>query len=444
MQAKALPGFRDFYPEDFALRAHIFEIWRQVAGRYGFEEYDGPPLESLDLYTAKSGDEIVGQLYNFVDKGERAVALRPEMTPTLARMVAARANGLKKPIRWFSIPQLFRYERQQRGRLREHFQLNCDLIGEAGPSADAEIVALAIDVMRALGLGPEDVRVRISNRQVLTALLKGRGVPDSGLHAAFSFIDKIERLRQDEIKKFSDSPQAYAPATVFALEEISRIRGIEQVESELAKVPGGSEAAIGFRQTISALEAMGLGGFLDVDMTIVRGLAYYTGTVFELFDAKGELRAICGGGRYDNLVGAIGGVDLPCVGFGMGDVVLGELLKDRGRIPPHLPSIDVFLAAIGDDDQSTLLRLAHELRNAGVRVEYSLGAGAVGKQLKLADARNARFAIVIGPDDRAKGEVQVKDLTAKRQMAVRIEQLVATVADLVGPSERRTDGRMNA
>src|SRR3954469_16019128 len=195
MKTKALPGFRDFYPADLALRAHIFQTWRSVAARYGFQEYDGPPLEPLELYTAKSGDEIVGQLYNFRDKGERDVALRPEMTPTLARMVAARANGLKKPIRWFSIPQLFRYERQQRGRLREHFQLNCDLIGEPGPLGDAEIIALAIDVMRAFGLGPAAVRVRLSDRRVLRALLLGAGVADHQLGAAFGAVDKIERAK---------------------------------------------------------------------------------------------------------------------------------------------------------------------------------------------------------------------------------------------------------
>ena len=172
MQLQALPGFRDFFPADHAVRSHIFAAWRKVASRYGFEEYDGPPLEPLELYTAKSGDEIVGQLYSFEDKGGRQVSLRPEMTPTLARMVAARANGLRKPIRWFSIPQLFRYERQQRGRLREHFQLNCDLIGEPGPGADAEIIALAIDVMRALGLASSDFKVRLSDRRILDALLR--------------------------------------------------------------------------------------------------------------------------------------------------------------------------------------------------------------------------------------------------------------------------------
>src|SRR5919107_1086165 len=214
MKTKALPGFRDFYPTDLALRSHIFSTWRTVATRYGFEEYDGPPLEPLDLYTTKSGEEIVGQLYNFTDKGDRAVALRPEMTPTLARMVAARAGELRKPIRWFSIPQLFRYERQQRGRLREHFQLNCDLIGESGPLADAEIIALAIDVVRAFGLGPKDIRVRLSDRRVLSAILRERGVPATGMATAFDFIDKVERLRKEHIEELASQAQPFAPATV--------------------------------------------------------------------------------------------------------------------------------------------------------------------------------------------------------------------------------------
>jgi len=184
MQGKALPGFRDFYPEELALKNHIFATWRGIATRYGFEEYDGPPLEPLELYTQKSGDEIVQQLYAFRDKGDRDVALRPEMTPTLARMVAAHAQALKKPIRWFSLPQLFRYERQQRGRLREHFQLNMDIIGEAGPLADAELIAAAIDIMRAFGFGPKDVQARISDRRVLRALLLGRGVTEAQLKGA--------------------------------------------------------------------------------------------------------------------------------------------------------------------------------------------------------------------------------------------------------------------
>src|SRR5467141_3513011 len=192
MQGQALPGFRAFYPEDLAFRNSIFATWREVARRYGFQEYDGPPLEPLELYTAKSGAEIVQQLYAFEDEGGRKVALRPEMTPTLARLVGARAQDLKKPIRWFSIPQLFRYERQQRGRLREHFQLNMDMLGEASPLADAELIAAAIDIMRAFGLGAEDVQARISDRRVLRTLLLGRGVTETPLPAAFGVIDKSE------------------------------------------------------------------------------------------------------------------------------------------------------------------------------------------------------------------------------------------------------------
>src|SRR6266516_2273414 len=199
MQGQALPGFRDFYPDDLALRNHIFATWRSVATRYGFEEYDGPPLEPLELYTQKSGDEIVQQLYAFRDKGDREVALRPEMTPTLARMVAAHAQALKKPIRWFSMPQLFRYERPQRGRLREHFQLNMDIIGEAGPLADAELIAAAIDIMRAFGFGPNDFKARLSDRRVIRTLLLGYGVPEKKLPQAFAILDRAERVPGDAL-----------------------------------------------------------------------------------------------------------------------------------------------------------------------------------------------------------------------------------------------------
>jgi histidyl-tRNA synthetase len=430
MQTKALPGFREFYPADLALRTHIFRTWRTVATRYGFEEYDGPPLEPLELYTAKSGDEIVGQLYNFTDKGGREVALRPEMTPTLARMVAARANGLKKPIRWFSIPQLFRYERQQRGRLREHFQLNCDLIGEPGPLGDAEIIALALDVVRAFGLGPSDVRVRLSDRRVLHALLLGAGVTEPQLPDAYEAVDKIERMERGALAErlIAAGVSTEAAEGVFA---VAALRGLAAVEAALAKVPGGPAAGASLRRVVDALAAMGLADFVEVDLTIVRGLAYYTGTVFELFDAGRTLRAICGGGRYDDLLEALGGVALPALGFGMGDVVLAELLRERGLVPADTSSIDVFLAAITEADLPHVLALAHELRDAGFRAEYALGAQAVGKQLKLADARNARFAVVIGPDDRARGEVVIKDLAGKGQAGVPRDRALERLSEMV-------------
>ncbi|HEX6090811.1 MAG TPA: histidine--tRNA ligase [Gemmatimonadales bacterium] len=427
MQTRALPGFRDFYPDDLVLRSHIFRTWREVAARYGFEEYDGPPLEPLELYTGKSGAEIVGQLYCFSDKGGREVALRPEMTPTLARMVAARANGLRKPIRWFSIPQLFRYERQQRGRLREHFQLNCDLIGEAGPLADAEIIALAIDVMRAFGLGAGDVRVRLSDRRVLTALLQGGGVAADQLGDAFQAIDRSERTPREALAA-QLAAAGLGAAAVDEVFRVSSLRGWPAVQQALAESGAPAGASEPLARTITALEAMGLGEFIEVDLTIVRGLAYYTGTVFELFDAGRSLRAICGGGRYDTLLAGLGGVDLPALGFGMGDVVLGELLRERGLVPPAIGAIDVFVAGITADDEPHVLSVAHELRNAGFRCEFAFGGQALGRQLKLADARSAGQVVVIGPEERARGEVILKDLRKQAQRAIPRAAVVREVA----------------
>ncbi len=423
MPFKALPGFRDFFPEDFALRAHIFDAMRRVARRYAFEEYDGPPLESLELYTGKSGDEIAGQLYGFTDKGGREVALRPDMTPTLARMVAERANGLRKPIRWFSIPQLFRYERQQRGRLREHFQLNCDLIGEPGPLGDAEIIALSIDVMRALGLTAADVRVRLSDRRLLAVLLEEIGIGAARQTLAFHALDKLGRSEYATRKRalFDDGASEEAIAR---LEALQSIRTWADLESSYPAAAGAGEP---LHRAMNALEAMGLGEFVDLDLTIVRGLAYYTGTVFELFDAQRSLRAICGGGRYDDLLERVGGVNLPALGFGMGDVVLGELLKERGLVPAPAPSAEVFVIAATSDDRPTVLRLVHELRGRDIRVEYALSDLKIGKQLELASARHARYAVVLGPVERARGAAVLKDLETRGQRDVPLAGLAEAV-----------------
>ncbi len=420
MNTQPLPGFRDFYPAELAFRNYIFEAWRRVAGRYGFEEFDGPPLEPLELYTAKSGDEIVGQLYNFTDKGGREISLRPELTPTVARMVAARAGGMKKPIRWFSIGQMFRYERQQKGRLKEFYQLNCDLIGEPGPLADAEMIALAIDMMRGFGLGPDAVRLRLSDRRVLIALLEATGVSESWRALQLAAIDRLEKSGREKTSKWllEDKSADLTMEQVARTLDIGAIRGIEPVEAACADVPRATAGLDSLRSVLRSLEAMGLAEFVDVDLGIVRGLAYYTGTVFELFDKGRTLRAIAGGGRYDGLLNQLGGVDLPAVGFAIGDVVLGELLRERGLAPVPEASIDAFVAGVTDDDLPYVLHVAHDLRDAGIRVEFALRADGVGKQLKLADARQAAFAIVIGPDDRARGEVQLKDLRAKTQRAV--------------------------
>jgi histidyl-tRNA synthetase len=434
MQLNALPGFRDFFPEEFALRAHIFDAMRRVSQRYGFEEYDGPPLEPLDLYTGKSGDEIVGQLYTFIDKGERAVALRPEMTPTLARMVTQRANGLKKPIRWFSIPQLFRYERQQRGRLREHFQLNCDLVGEPGPLGDAEIIALAIDVMRELGLTFADVRVRVSDRRLLSVLLEECGIGVARQDLAFQALDKLGRSEYAPKRRALEDAGADEQALA-ALESLPGIRTWADLEERFPEAAGAGEP---LHQTIGALDAMGLGDFVDLDLTIVRGLAYYTGTVFELFDAQRSLRAICGGGRYDDLLERVGGVSLPALGFGMGDVVLAELLKERGLVPEAPPNADVFLVAATGEDRPAVLRLAHQLRDAGLRVEYALGDEKMAKQLKLAGARRARIAVLLGPEERAREAAVVKDLAGGSQREVPLAELAGVLHNELGDGATRS------
>jgi histidyl-tRNA synthetase len=420
MQGQALPGFRDFYPEELALRNHIFATWRAVARRYGFHEYDGPPLEPLELYTAKSGDEIVGQLYEFTDKGDRKIALRPEMTPTLARMVGARAQALKKPIRWFSIPQLFRYERQQRGRLREHFQLNMDILGEAGPLADAELIAAAIDIMRAFGLGPAEVKVRLSDRRVLRALLVGHGLSEEELPAAFRALDKAERAPE----ALAQLGAAGGKARGAGLAALAGLKGLEAVTAALGAVPGGQGAGEPLGAVVEALRAMGLGDFIEVDLTIVRGLAYYTGIVFELFDARRAMRAICGGGRYDGLLQALAGVDLPALGFGMGDVVLGELLRSRPLPLEASGQLDAFLVAVGGDDLAAVLKLAHELRDRGMAVEYGLRHAPIRKQLELAAARGAPRAVIVGPDERKANVATVRDLQAGTEQKVPIAELL--------------------
>jgi histidyl-tRNA synthetase len=422
MQSQSLPGFRDFYPEDAALRNHIFSVWREVAGRYGFEEWDGPPLEPLELYIEKSGPEIVEQLYNFEDKGGRAVSLRPEMTPSLARMVGARARALKKPIRWFTIGQMFRYERQQRGRLREHYQLNMDLIGEPGPLADAELIAAALDLLRAFGFDQRQVRVRVSDRRLAHALLEGQGLDEAQISAAYAYIDKLGReARGTLIEGLAERAGIGADAAERAL-AIGELRDLAAARSVLES-SGATEATEPLADCIEMLEAMGLGDFVDVDLSIVRGLAYYTGIVFELFDTGRSLRAICGGGRYDGLLGSLGGVDMPATGFAMGDVVLGELLKEGGAVPVRSGLLDAFLVAVTGEDVAHVLRLAHELRDGGLSVEFALKQQSVGKQLKLAAAREARRAVLVGPDERAAGAAVVRDLQSSTEENIEFGRL---------------------
>ena len=419
-----LPGFRDFVPGEFALRHRIFSTWRRVSRCYGFQEYDGPPLEPLALYVEKSGEEIVEQLYNFRDKGGREVALRPEMTPSLARILAVHSRQLPKPIRWFSIPQLFRYERSQRGRLREHFQLNVDIVGEAGVAADAEVLAVAIDSVRGLGLKESDFVARVNDRRLVTEVMLGLEIPAS-LHAAcLAAIDKAGRAgrtkTRDALREVGVPDGAIR--TVTELVDDGSLDNVRRLFADHEPVLAALEP---LQEHRTILEAMGLGGFVEFDFTVVRGLAYYTGIVFELFDRAGELRAICGGGRYDRLLELVGGEPLPAVGFGMGDVVLGELLRDRGLAPRAAPSCDYFMIWVQAEQRATALGTAHRLREAGRSVMYTYRPQAVGKQLRQAARSGAARAVIIGPDEAAVGAATIRDLATGSQETLSLESLFA-------------------
>jgi len=400
-----LPGFRDFYPEPLPhvdvwsadARQYIFEKWRATARRYAFREYDGPPLEPLELFTTKSGEEIVGQLYNFSDKGGRAIALRPEMTPTLARMVAAHERNYKKPIKWFALPQLFRYERQQKGRLREHFQLNADILGETDPAADAELIALLIDALRAFGLTAEDFVIRLSSRNAWHDFFQRGGGDPAQEYAFYQIVDKLER----EAPEQSDQKLS---ALGFSLAAVNTFVEQGLPTAELQSI-------------LDNLAARGLRDFVRVDYRVIRGLAYYTGVVFEAFDRKGEFRALAGGGRYDNLIKLISGgkVTLPALGFGMGDVVLLELLKARGLLPAFDANVDVFVLVEDEALRASSLKLIQDLRSSGLVVEYPLTPGKSDKQFKRAQELKAAFTV------RLEGETQVRI----RNLKSREEVLVA-------------------
>jgi len=420
-EIQSLPGFRDFFPEEFAQREHIVSAWRRVGARYGFAEYDGPPLEPLELYTRKSGAEIVGQLYAFEDKGGRRVAMRPEMTPTFARMIASRASAIPKPIRWFSIPQLFRYERPQRGRLREHFQLNMDIVGEVDPLADAEIIAAAIDALRELGLEETDIVVRISDRRVVGAVLDAIGVPDSLYSEVFAALDRREKEGEEGVRRRLETAGLDAKVAGRVVELTGK--SLEELAEAYARDEAVTTAAERLSTVLGHLDAVGFGGYARFDASLVRGLAYYTGTVFEIWERSGELRAICGGGRYDSLLQSLGGVDLPALGFGMGDVVLTELLKDRDLFPRDVRRIDDYIICVSEAERAAALGLARALRDQGRRVVYDLRARGVARQFKAANQAGAERAIVVGPDELERGAVSVRDMSSGVEREVRLETL---------------------
>ena len=416
-----LPGFRDFYPEQCAVRNYVFHQWRDIAFRYGMSEYEGPILEPTELFTRKSGEEIVKQLFHFTDGGDRAVALRPEVTPSLARMATARQRDYKKPLKWFQIGSCFRYETPQLGRGREFYQFNCDILGEAGIGADAELVAMAIDLMLDFGFEKGDFRVRLSDRRVWNQFVERQGLSMDQLPEFLQVIDKLERDKPEVT-------EAKLAALGTSLTAVREFMGDSTI---------GQEGALG--ELMSNLQARGLAEHVQINLGIVRGLAYYTGVVFEIFDARGKFRAVAGGGRYDNLCGLIGGVEMPAVGFAMGDMVIAAFIESRPQAKSKLMAwqaranqLDAYVVVADESKRTEALGVQQSLRADGMRVDSPLGTAKVGAQFQAAEYRKARLAIVIGAEF---PQVKIKDMVSREEVTVDLAEVVPTALEWLAKAE---------
>ena len=414
---QTLPGFRDFFPDDCAARNHVFDVWRSVARRYGFVEYEGPMLEPTELYRRKSGEEIVKQLFCFEDKGGRDVSMRPELTPTLARMAAARQRDFRKPLRWFSIGQFFRYEKHQKGRGREFYQFNCDILGEDSRLADAELIALSIDLMLDLGFTKEEFRIRVSDRNAWVEFAFRSGVSEDHLVEFLQIVDRMERTSPEKTEEL------LAP---FGVE-------LEKIQDFVAE---GAEASEDLSGILANLEARGFSDYVEIDLGIVRGLAYYTGPVFEIFDIGKGMRAVAGGGRYDQLVGLIGGVDLPACGFAMGDMVITDLIRESSGANERLEdavaaeqSVDVYVVVADEEKRAESARVVQELRASGMRVHYPFTEMKIGKQFQAAEQAGATHAVVVGAEY---PELTLKTLATRSETVTTLERLAETLASASG------------
>lgn len=426
---QSLPGFRDFYPEDFFRRQQIFAQWRRAATSYGFQEYDAPVLEPLELYTTKSGDEIEGQLFSFKDKGDRAVSLRPEMTPTVCRLVGAKAGSLKRPIKWFSIAEFYRYERAQKGRLRAFHQFNADIFGEPGPEAEIELIALLVQCLAGFGLTKEDFYVRLSDRDLWFFFLESLGFDEAQARGVLGAIDRYEKMGDDAFKGYVESHGPLDDERKRKILEFLGIKSLDGLNAMLASQ--GSEKLSArladWKKLLAGLGDMGLSEFVSVDLSVVRGLAYYTGFVFEAFDRKGDLRALAGGGRYNNLVKKLGGPDLPAVGFAIGDVTTGILLEQRGLAANYVQAPDVYVVIGGPAERSAAFQDIQTLRAAGIRVEYPFKELAFGKQFKAAAESGARMALIYGGDELARGNVKLRDLQNRMEQEIARDRVMSQV-----------------
>ena len=419
-------GTRDFYPIDMRQRTWLFDQWRTVAKSFGFFEYDAPVLENESLYTRKAGEEVTQQLYNFVDKGDRPVALRPEMTPSLARMVMAKKGGLSLPLKWFSIPQCWRYERMTRGRRREHFQWNMDIWGVPGEQAEAELISAMVQFFENVGLTSQDVGIKVNSRLVIGEVLTELGIPSEKFAATCVLVDKLEKVPIDAIQ--GDLEELGLDRLV--VEKLLDVLTNKSIDSLKETLGDESEAVRQLQSFMDLCMAYGLEDWILFDASVVRGLAYYTGIVFEAFDRKGELRAIAGGGRYDKLLETFGGDPTPAAGFGFGDAVIVELLKERGILPSFEKEtgIDTVVFAMNQDLYPAAVSAATVLRRNGQSVDIVLEDKKAKWVFKHADKLGARYCLIVGSDEYANGEVSIKDLTKGEQTAVKVDELPAWVA----------------
>ena len=417
--SQGVRGTRDFYPEDMRLRNWLFDNFTNASLLHGFEEYDAPVLEYEELYTRKQGEEITQQLYSFQDKGNRKVALRPEMTPSLARMVMARAGGLPMPIKWFSIPQCWRYERTQRGRGREHYQWNVDIWGTTEISADAELISVLVTFFEGIGLTAKDIVIRVSSRKVLEEVLGSLGLEGDIFAQTCIIVDKMDKLSSDVIEdQLSDLGHDSKVVTT-----IQAVLGIKDMNSLKEALKDESVAVSELNLLFDAIDSYGISEWVEFDASIVRGLAYYTGAVFEAHDRTGEFRAICGGGRYDKLLSTLGGKDLPATGFGFGDMVIMELLAEKGLIPELVSDIDDIVIPLNSDLRNASVMVAASLRNSGRTVDLVLEDKKMKWAFKHAERIGAARLVLLAPDEWSRKMVKIKDLDTGEESEISLNDI---------------------
>ena len=410
-------GTRDFYPDDMRLRNWLFDNFINASLLHGFEEYDAPILEHEELYTRKQGEEITQQLYNFQDKGDRKVALRPEMTPSLARMVMARAGGLPMPIKWFSIPQCWRYERTQRGRGREHYQWNVDIWGTTEISADAELISVIVTFFEGVGLTSEDIVIRISSRKVLEEVLGSLDIEGDVFAQTCIIVDKMDKLSSEVIGE----QLSKLGHTSDVITTIQSVLGIKDMGGLKKALKAESLAVSELKSLFDEIDSYGISEWVEFDASIVRGLAYYTGSVFEAHDRKGKFRAICGGGRYDKLISTLGGKDLPATGFGFGDMVIMELLAEKDLVPMLVSGIDDIVISLNPDLRNVAVRVAASLRNSDRTVDLVLEDKKMKWAFKHAERIGAKRLVLVAPDEWSRKKVKVKDLETGEESEISLD-----------------------